>query len=301
MKRIILLAALFVAIGANAQVTVWEDSFETYPDFEIATIGDWTQIDLDAGATYGSADFDFTNEQYVGTAIVFNPSEATPDPGGTQTTNADQVPEWQVRTGDKGLWMVASTTLLNDDYIISPPIALNGASGGTDFSFWAKSVTDNFGLERFEILLSTTGTAAADFTEDIGGGEQQAPVDVYTEYTADLTPYEGETVYIAIHYVAQDSFILQMDDFLVTTGVLGLEDIAFQGFNYAVNAQNELKLTGNNSFQNVAIYNVVGQQVLSKGLSSNNETVSLSALANGTYIATVTADDQKKSIKIVKN
>ena len=29
------LAALFVALAMNSQVTIWEDSFETYPDFEI--------------------------------------------------------------------------------------------------------------------------------------------------------------------------------------------------------------------------------------------------------------------------
>ncbi|MGK0293895.1 MAG: hypothetical protein ACI884_000042, partial [Ulvibacter sp.] len=38
MKKITLLAAFFAAFAMNAQVTVWEDSFETYPDFEITTI-----------------------------------------------------------------------------------------------------------------------------------------------------------------------------------------------------------------------------------------------------------------------
>ena len=46
MKKITLLAALFVAFAMNAQVTIWEDSFETYPDFAVDVIGEWTQFEI---------------------------------------------------------------------------------------------------------------------------------------------------------------------------------------------------------------------------------------------------------------
>jgi hypothetical protein len=283
----------------NAQVTVWEDSFETYPDFEITTIGDWTQIDNDALATYGSQDYDFINEQYIGTGIVFNPSMATPDPTGTQTANADQNPNWVVRTGDKGLYMIASTSLLNDDYLISPQVNLTGATG-SNLSFWAKSITDNFGLERFVVLLSTTGNAQADFTEDISGGEQQAPIGNYFEYSYDLSAYDGQEVYIAIHYVAQDSFILLMDDFKVEAGTLGLADNTFNNFNYFVNTNNQLNLSANSIMESLVIYNVLGQQIVSQKLENTNEIVNISALNTGLYIATVSIDGNTKSFKIVK-
>ncbi|MFT5236417.1 MAG: hypothetical protein ACI9M9_000001, partial [Flavobacteriaceae bacterium] len=287
------------AFAMNAQVTVWEDSFETYPDFEITTIGDWTQIDNDALATYGSQDYDFINEQYIGTGIVFNPSMATPDPTGTQTANADQNPNWVVRTGDKGLYMIASTSLLNDDYLISPQVNLTGATG-SNLSFWAKSITDNFGLERFVVLLSTTGNAQADFTEDISGGEQQAPIGNYFEYSYDLSAYDGQEVYIAIHYVAQDSFILLMDDFKVEAGTLGLADNTFNNFNYFVNTNNQLNLSANSIMESLVIYNVLGQQIVSQKLENTNEIVNISALNTGLYIATVSIDGNTKSFKIVK-
>ncbi|MFT5983130.1 MAG: hypothetical protein ACI9AT_001007 [Ulvibacter sp.] len=299
MKKITLLAAFFAAFAMNAQVTVWEDSFETYPDFEITTIGDWTQIDNDALATYGSQDYDFINEQYIGTGIVFNPSMATPDPTGTQTANADQNPNWVVRTGDKGLYMIASTSLLNDDYLISPQVNLTGATG-SNLSFWAKSITDNFGLERFVVLLSTTGNAQADFTEDISGGEQQAPIGNYFEYSYDLSAYDGQEVYIAIHYVAQDSFILLMDDFKVEAGTLGLADNTFNNFNYFVNTNNQLNLSANSIMESLVIYNVLGQQIVSQKLENTNEIVNISALNTGLYIATVSIDGNTKSFKIVK-
>tara|TARA_R110000772_G_scaffold58927_11_gene133558 strand:+ start:567 stop:1469 length:903 start_codon:yes stop_codon:yes gene_type:complete len=299
MKKITLLAAFFVAFTMNAQVTIWEDSFETYPDFEIATIGGWTQIDNDAGATYGSVDYDFTNEAYIGTGIVFNPSMATPDPAGTQTENADQNPNWVARTGDKGMYMFASTSLLNDDYLITPQVDLTAATASS-LSFWAKSITDAFGLERFEVLLSTTGTAQADFTENISNGELQAPIGDYFEYSFDISAYDGQQVYIAIHYVAQDSFLLLMDDFKVVDGTLGVASNSFNNFNYFVNANNQLNLSANTAMESLVVYNVLGQQVVSEKLSNTNEIVNISALNAGLYIATVSVDGNTKSFKIVK-
>ncbi len=296
MKKITFLAALFAVFAMNAQVTVWEDSFESYFDFETVAIGDYTQIDIDGNTTYGSTTYDFANEGYTGTAIVMNPSMTTPDASGDAA--------WQVRTGDKGLWMFAATsnpngTAANDDYIITPAINLTGATG-SNFSMWAKSVTADFGLERFEVLLSTTGTDVADFTENLSGGVQEAPVDVYTEYSYDISAYDGNVVYIAIHYLALDSFILQMDDFLVEATTLGVGDESFSGFIHAIDNDNNLRLTANTPMESVQLFNVLGQQVANQKLSTTNESVSLSSLKSGVYIATVTIGGQSKTFKIIR-
>ena len=299
MKKITLLVALVVAFTMNAQVTIWEDSFEDYTDFEVDVIGEWTQLDNDAGATYGSADYDFVNETYVGTGIVFNPSMATPDPAGTQTENADQNPVWVARTGDKMLNFFASTTLLNDDYMMSPAIDLAGATGST-FSFWGKSLTDQYGLERFEVLLSNTGNDAADFTVNLSGGEVQAPVDVYTEYAYDISAYDGEQIYIAIHYVAQDSFIFQTDDYKVEAATLSIADASFNDFNYYVR-NSQLNLTASTALENVQLFNLLGQEVVSQKLSNSNETINLASLETGIYVARVSIDGNSKTFKIIKN
>ena len=299
MKKITLLTAIFVAFALNAQVTIWEDSFEAYPDFEVDIIGDWTQIDYDAGTTYGSIDYDFVNETYVGTGIVFNPSMAVPDPAGTQTENADQNPDWVARTGDKMLNFFASTTLLNDDYLITPAIDLTGATG-SNFSFWGKSVTDQYGLERFEVLLSNSGNDSSDFTVNLSGGEVQAPVDVYTEFSYDISAYDGEQIYIAIHYIAQDSFIFQTDDYLVEAASLSVVDATFNDFNYSVK-NNQLNLNANTALESVQLFNLLGQQTVSQRLSNTNETVDLASLNTGIYIVKVTIEGRTKSFKIVKN
>ena len=51
--RKLLLSFLFIgSLGANAQTTIFEDSFETYADFVINNFGAWNGIDTDLLNTY---------------------------------------------------------------------------------------------------------------------------------------------------------------------------------------------------------------------------------------------------------
>jgi len=295
MKKITLLVAIFAAFTMNAQVTIWEDGFESYDDFSFDVIGGYSQIDVDGDATYGSSDYDFTNENYTGTAIVFNPSMTTPAATGTV---------WDAMTGDKGLYFVASTgdvsgSPVNDDYFITPQIDFSGAVGSS-FSFWAKTLTDTWGLEKFEVLLSTTGTAIADFTVDLGGAVLEAPID-YTEYSYDLSAYDGQQVYIAIHYMATDTFVLQMDDFLAEAASLSVADNSFENFSYSLDANSNLSLKANLPIESIQLFNILGQEVVSQKLANTNEIVSISSLETGIYIVNVSINGQSKSFKIIKN
>ena len=293
MKKITLLAAVFVAFTMNAQVTIWEEGFEDYEDFDIEILGAY-QWDLDESLTYGALNFDFENEEYVGTAIVFNSSAMTDaDPSDPQDRTI-----WNARTGEKGLYMIAATSLLNDDYIITPRIDLTSVNAA-QFSFWAKSLTEEYGLERFHVLLSTTSSNYFDFTVELSDGELQAPLE-YTEYSYDLSEYEGQMVYLAIHYVAQDSFVFQMDDFLVQGNILGIEDNLFNNFNHYI-TNNNLVMSASSSLENIELYNLLGQEVFSKSLSNTNETINISSLDTGIYIAKVSIQGKSKSFKIVKN
>jgi hypothetical protein len=293
MKKITLLAAVFVAFTMNSQVTIWEEGFEDYEDFDIEILGAY-QWDLDESLTYGALNFDFENEEYVGTAIVFNSSAMTDaDPSDPQDRTI-----WNARTGEKGLYMIAATSLLNDDYIITPRIDLTSVNAA-QFSFWAKSLTEDYGLERFHVLLSTTSSNYFDFTVELSDGELQAPLE-YTEYSYDLSEYEGQMVYLAIHYVAQDSFVFQMDDFLVQGNILGIEDNLFNNFNHYI-TNNNLVMSASSSLENIELYNLLGQEVFSKSLSNTNETINIASLDTGIYIAKVSIQGKSKSFKIVKN
>lgn len=293
MKKITLLAAVLVAFTMNAQVTIWEESFEDYQDFDIA-IPEWDQWDLDGSITYLFESFDFINEGYTGTAIIFNSNTMTD----TDPSNPEDRLPLAARTGEKGLYMVAAQSLLNDDYIITPQIDLTSVNAA-QFSFWAKSFTDFYGLERFHVLLSTTSSNYFDFTVELSDGELQAPLE-YTEYSYDLSDYEGQMVYLAIHYVAQDSFVFQMDDFLVQGNILSIEDNLFNNFNHYI-TNNQLVINASTSLENIQLYNLLGQEVISKKLLNTNETINIESLDTGIYIAKVSIQGKSKSFKIVKN
>jgi hypothetical protein len=295
MKKITFLLLIFAAFTMNAQVTIWEEGFESFQDFTLE-IPEWTQWDLDMESTWGASDFDFPNENYTGTGIIFNSLIMTDaDPNDPQDRTS-----WEARTGEKGLYMIAmqEPPYINDDYIITPQIDLTTVSTA-EFSFWAKSITEAYGLERFHVLLSTTSSDYFDFTVELSDGELQAPLE-YTEYSYDLSDYEGQMVYLAIHYVAQDSFVFQMDDFLVQGNILSIEDNLFNNFNHYI-TNNELFMIASTSLENIQLYNLLGQQVLTKTLSNTNETINIASLDTGIYIAKVSIQGKSKSFKIVKN
>ncbi|MDP2686195.1 MAG: choice-of-anchor J domain-containing protein [Aequorivita sp.] len=294
MKKITLLAALFAGFAMNAQITIFEDDFEAYDDFIIENVGDWTLADLDLLPTYGFTGITFDNSGYTGAFIVFNSTATSPplDP----TADSD----WTAYSGVKAMTSFAAvpdgTTNANNDWLISPQITL-GASGNI-LSFWAKAADATYSQENFRVLVSTVDTDPNNFSELEGGLIPQAIE--WEEFTFDLDAYAGQDVYIAINHVASDQFGFQVDDFKVAADVLGVNDVAFQGFNYFI-ANNQLKLSANTSMEKVALYNMLGQQVVSQKLSNTNETIELSGLQSGIYIATVSIDGASKSFKIVKN
>ena len=119
MKRILLSLALVAGFTTmNAQITVFEDSFEDYEDFTIANFGGWIQHDEDGGTTWGITELgDFPNVNYIGAGMIFNASAIGADEssyGGT--------------TGDKALVFFASgasgSAPQNDDWTVSPLISL---------------------------------------------------------------------------------------------------------------------------------------------------------------------------------
>jgi len=177
--------------------TGFNDDFESYTDF-VLEFDPWTLVDVDGSATYGFTNYDFENEHYTGSYIIFNPSETDPP-------LEDVLPH----SGDKMAACFAATDALNDDWMVSPSVAI---SSGDVVSFWAKSYTDQYGLERFNVAVSTTGTDPGDFTIISGSNYIEAPL-AWTEYVYDLSAYDGQDVYVAIQCVSADAFILFIDDF----------------------------------------------------------------------------------------
>ncbi len=106
------------------------------------------------------------------------------------------------------------TSPQNDDYFILPELAPNSKY----ISFWAKSLSAKYGLESFDIMVSTTGKEPSDFTvfksvTDVPTGYKADFEKGYSFYEFDLP---ANTKYVAIHYNSKDVQALLIDDITCT-------------------------------------------------------------------------------------
>ncbi len=173
------------------------DDFESYADFIIADIGEYTLYDGDGSPTYGFTGVTFPNSGYVGSYITFNPSAATP-----ALTNEAILPHG----GNKFIACFAATNLPNNDWLITPKFP---AVSGMKLSFWAKTYMD-YGLEKYKIAVSTTDTNVSSF--EFITGEISVPVANWTFYEHDLSAYAGQEIHVAIVCVSDDVFVFMVDD-----------------------------------------------------------------------------------------
>ncbi|NLA25000.1 MAG: PKD domain-containing protein, partial [Bacteroidales bacterium] len=162
--------------------------FEAASNFQVDNFSPWTTYDGDQAGTYGSQSFDFTNAGYTGSFIAFN--HALTDPPASES--------WQAHGGQRCGICFAATEAPNNDWLISPKVTL--ANNGK-IKFWAKSITDQYGLERFNVLVSTTNNNPSSFTKISSGSYVQPPTN-WTEYEYSLSAYNGQDVYVAIQCVS---------------------------------------------------------------------------------------------------
>lgn len=106
------------------------------------------------------------------------------------------------------------TSPQNDDYFILPELAPTSKY----ISFWAKSLSAKYGLESFDIMVSTTGKEKSDFT--VFKSVKDVPTGYKTDFEKGYSFYEFDlpenTKYVAIHYNSKDVLALLVDDITCT-------------------------------------------------------------------------------------
>ena len=271
---------------------VWRDNFECHTPFAIDNIEGWTAIDGEGGTTWGANDVDFTNEAYVGSGIIWNSNEAD--------NLGNDISGYNAYEGNQGLYFFASgansTPFPNDDWMIGPEFTISGVSSPT-LSFWAKSITDAYGLDRFQIAIGSS-TNPADFTVISAGAYEEAPIE-WTQYEYDLSAYDGQTVRVGIHCVSNDSFVLQMDSFVVE-GTLGVNDVQSLEMNIYPNPVNGNFVTIQtpvNGMKYVEVFDITGKRLINTSLSA--DTLEVSSLSAGMYLIKVTVEGQSKTSKLI--
>ena len=115
---------------------------------------------------------------------------------------------WGFSAGEATISYQSST---HDDYLISPQWNVQ-ASTSDRVSFDARNFS-SFYVEEFDVLLSTTGTSPADFTNVIASNV--APSTVGDSYTYDLSAYVGQDVYVAFYIATTDQYYVYIDNFVI--------------------------------------------------------------------------------------
>ena len=117
-----------------------------------------------------------------------------------------------------------------------------------------------------------------------------------TESLTGLTA--GNTYYVQVwsNAAEQGTFNLRLSD--PSLGLSHFDSSSFKVFPNPVS--NILNLSYDKEITNVSVFNLLGQEVMTKSLNSNLSQIDMSALSNGTYMIKVTADNEVKTIKIVK-
>lgn len=183
---------------ADADVLFF-DGFEDYEDFSL-DFGEWTQIDNDGSPTWGLAATSFPNSGYVGSFIIFNPSQTDPP--------VDEDERFIPYNGKKYAACFAARNSANDDWLISPGIKLEE---GMELSLAAKSYSDSYGPDLFVVQL-------IDDDEVIWLSKPNEPINPplsWTVYSYDLSEYAGRNVNIQIGCLSDDAVALFIDDITV--------------------------------------------------------------------------------------
>ncbi|MDE7159258.1 MAG: choice-of-anchor J domain-containing protein [Muribaculaceae bacterium] len=198
------------------------DDVENYATFSIRNFGEWLTVDVDKQNTYGIAGpgggmLGYPNAGTPMAFMVFNPAAVGID----VEDGAGEPTAWAPHSGDQVFASFAAENTSNDDWLISP--MLPGIA--QTVSFYVKSLTAEYGFEKYEVYYSTGGTSVSDFIRI--GDLRSAPI-VWDEVKIDLP--EGAR-YFAIRCVSDDCYIFMVDDLTFVSVSNYPEELSLVGYN----------------------------------------------------------------------
>lgn len=295
-KKIILLLGLSIFGLSEAQDLVKQFTFDTPEDMQ-----GWRFYDGNGNG----------NQWVQGQNIIHNGTELTYGTSGVLRHSKNLVPTGGYATGFE----------TEDDWIISPEIDLTDASGTITFAGYVGrqgTYVARTGRQIF-IYVSTPAKPVPDLADfqalsatfTMGAGTVSFPwpsnVEEFTEVTRDISSFAGQKIYIGMwtnnvssgnasnyHNINIDEISIYADNYpLATQDTKTKSSVAV----YPNPATDVLYLKGADK-ANVAVYNAVGQRVLSKAVT--NGQLNVSALQKGIYTITIDTNGKPSTTKFIK-
>lgn len=175
------------------------DGAEAYAPFTVSAMGPWTLSDQDKMNTDAFPAGRFPNSGTPFAFIVFNPEEA-----GIDLTN-EQTAMYAPYSGKQYFAAVCGEGE-NDNWLISERLSGKAQT----VSFFARSLSTDYGSEKFEVRYSTTDAQPESFTNL--AKSEEAPAE-WTEYSVAMP---AEAKYFAIRHISGYVWMFMVDDITYT-------------------------------------------------------------------------------------
>lgn len=316
MKKLLLSLFAVSTFSAGAQVTIFEDGFETYDDFLISGYGDWITLDKDGLNTYtGGTNVPpgtspWPNAGAPQAWMIFNPTTAVV----TNSTEACTVSEdrnFDPHGGSKyaASWagVPAAPITRNEDWLVSPVINL-GASNN-QVSFWVKQLSSCYGTESFRVGV-VSGTATIDNTTafTVISGALPGNVNATTAWVqktyAIPASFANSSVRIAILNRSADAYMLMVDDVTVTSSNLSANDVLASRFSVYPNpASNVVNISSTDAIAvtEIKINDLNGRTVKTVKFDGISEIqMNIGELTTGVYMMNITSAEGVAVKRIVR-
>lgn len=289
MKKILLLL-LLIPFMVQAQITLFEDDFESY------TATDNVGEDIDIPATYMSYDVDGDGFNW-GLAHVDNFTQPFSDYYvGNFMISASYITTGAGGNGGQG-------ALSPNNILVLPMMSIPEYSADLSLTMLVGSGTDpDYFSEHYSVIVTTTSDQA-DILAATPVLETTLAFQGAEFINVPLDGFAGQDIYISFrHFNTTDEFILGIDNIeLKFTDTSSVEDLEALGFSYYPNPVNDvLNLKANSTIDQVEILNLLGQKVFVDTPNSLQKSVDFSDLQSGIYLVKVAIDGSEGTFKIVK-
>lgn len=318
MKKLLLSIFAVSAFGASAQVTVFQEDFESYDDFLISGYGGWITLDKDGLNTYigglPEESEGWPNASIPQAWMVYNPTTAgvSNSTDACNSTLGTEDRNFDPHSGSKYVasWagVPAAGVTRNEDWIVSPPINI-GASNN-QVSFWIKQLSSCYGIESFKVGV-ISGTATIDntttFTLIAGTAVSGVNASVNWEQKTYNIPasFANGPVRIAILNRSADAYMLMVDDVTVTSSNLSVNDVLASKFSVFPNpASNVVNISSTDAIavNQINITDLNGRVVKQNKFEGVADAqVNISDLTTGVYMMNIVTAEGTAVKKIVRN
>lgn len=200
-------------------------------------------------------------------------------------------------------------TYLNpqNDWLLTPPMLLQGGTT-YQFSFWLKSPfyvdsqTQDTTSEKFEVMFGNA--PIADSLNTVIYRNEALRMANYTQISQLVTPATTGKYYVGFHTYSEPlQWLVIIDDVNMSISQGVNEQTSSNGIAIYPNpSQGVFNVQVKNSLESnatIRVLNTLGQEVYKNSLTVSNQTIDVSNLAKGVYIASVLNGATSYSLKII--